>query len=361
MRNSILTLLIAGTVTLAGCGGGGGGNVRPSGDGFAPRTVSDAYSADPGRTRTAAARVASSLPRFGSVTQSTNRGVSGVTTDAASTTFDGRNVSLAVARQDGSRLRLDSATHAVPDFTTDWTSPIGNHTGRTWGLLDYTNSTVTVGLTAVSWNNSDPTDYLAGGYWMYVTGDFSAPRVTGIEVGAFVDGPELDGPARVPTLGTATYTGAASGLYAYEYGSGHSEVPDGTVEVGSYDAVATLNADFGAGTIAGCIGCVGAVTVSGVASAPDGRAAGFEGVETYARVRMAPAAIGSDGTFRNRDVSVELLGRTVTSSSGSWGGKFSNIEDSAGDPRLVAGTNGAEWNESDGSQGVLTGAFFGTK
>ena len=128
MRNSILTLLIAGTVTLAGCGGGGGGNVRPSGDGFAPRTVNDAYSADPGRTRTAAARVASSLPRFGSVTQSTNRGVSGVTTDAASTTFDGRNLSLTVSRQDGSSLRFNSATDTVPGYSTIGQSPIAGHT-----------------------------------------------------------------------------------------------------------------------------------------------------------------------------------------------------------------------------------------
>ena len=238
---------------------------------------------------------------------------------------------------------------------------MGYNTARDWGMLQYTNTTLSLGYAAVSWDNTDPTDYLAGGIWMHATGDFSAERITGMEVGAFMDGPELDGSPSLPVRGTATYNGSAVGLYAYEYGSNWADIPDGTIEIGGYEASATLTANFGAGTISGCIGCVGSVYVSGVATAPDGRTVGFEDVPSIARVRLGSAAIGSDGTFRNRDVSVEILGRTVTNSTGSWGGKFSNIEDSAGDPRLVAGTNGARWNESDGSQGVLTGAFFGTK
>jgi len=359
MRNSLVSLLLAGTVALSGRVGGSG-NPRPSDITQIQLIVSDAYSADPERTRATVARVASSLPQFGSVTQSSNQGDSGITADVASTTFDGRNVLLTVARQDGSPLRLDSAVHTVPDSTIDQETPIRNHTdARSRVLLDYTNSSFTVGLAAVSWNNSDSTDYLAGGYWMHAIGDFSAERVTGIEVGAFIDGPELDGSASVPPIGTATYTGTASGLYVYEYGSGLDETLAGTVEVGVYEGVATLNADFGAGTIAGCVGCAGAVIVTGVTRTPDGRSTDFDETETSVLVRMGPATIGSDGSFRNRDVGVEARGRTVANASGSWGGKFSSIQGNDGDPRLVAGTNGAEWSEPDGSQGVLTGVFFG--
>lgn len=358
MRNT-LAVLIAATLALAGCGGGSsGGNTRPD----APsRTVSDAYSADPAKAHSAAARAADSLPQFGSVTQSTNRGVAGITSDAASATFNGTDISLTVSREDGSRLRFNSATDTVPGYSTTWQSPIAGHRARDWGMVSYTNTTLSLGYAAVSWDNTDPTDYLAGGIWMHATGDFSAERITGIEVGAFVDGPELDGSPSLPVSGSASYTGSAVGLYAYEYGSNHANVPDGTIEVGAYEASATLTANFTANTISGCIGCVGAVYVTGVATAPDGRTVGFEDVPSIARVRLGSASIGSNGTFRNRDVTVEALGRTVTTSSGSWGGKFSNIADGVGDPRLVAGTNGARWNESDGSEGVLTGGFVATK
>ena len=223
-------------------------------------------------------------------------------------------------------------------------------------MLDYTNTSVSLSATGVSWSNTDPTDYLAGGYWMHATGDFSSERITGMEIGAFVDGPELDGAASVPASGTATYNGSAAGLWAYQYGSNHANIPEGTIAIGDYLASATLTANFGANTISGCIGCTGPVLVSGVAETPDGQTFEDEG-ESYARVRLGPTPINSDGSFRNRNVSVEFLGRTVTSSSGSWGGKFSSIADGAGGPHLVAGTNGARWNESDGGEGVLTGAF----
>ena len=49
---------------------------------------------------------------------------------------------------------------------------------------------------------------------MHFEGDFTVPSVTGAEIGAFVDGPELSGSATLPSLGTASYSGPAAGLYA---------------------------------------------------------------------------------------------------------------------------------------------------
>ena len=350
---------------LAACGGGGGGGGGSSNSMPVPPpppapTVADAQSADPAAVRAAGARAATSLQNFGSVTQSSNRGVSGITTDAASASFDGSNLQVTVRRQDGSSLALNSATDTVEDLTTDGPSPLFDHTARDWYLLNYTNTSVSVAYAAVSWDRTDPTDYLAGGYWMHLEGDFSTPTITGAEIGAFVDGPELSGTPTMPVLGTASYQGAAQGLYAYEYGSGHVGVPRGSTEIGEYQGIAGLTADFGANTISGCIGCTGGIRVVGIVATPDGYTEDFDAT-VAARMRLGAATFGSSGTFTSRDISIELAGRTVTSTNGSWGGRFSTIQDNAGDPRLVAGTTGAEWNESDGSKGVFIGAYFATK
>lgn len=341
---------------LAGCGGGGSGSSAPGTPSTPSYSRDDARLADTNRALAQARTVARSLPNFGSVTQSTNRGVSGITTDAASTTFDGNNLTVAVSRQDGSTVRFNSATDAL--VTAPGTSPIPGHTSRGWGTLGYTNTSVTLGYAAVSWDNTDPTDYLAGGYWMHITGDLSTQRFTGAEIGAFIDGPELSGARSVPTLGTATYGGFSQGLYVSEHGSA-TDAPSGTVEVGEYRASLELTADFGSRTISGCIGCIGAVEVAGIAQTPNGEVFDFSN-SIYARARLGTASINSGGTFRNSNVRVTIAGATASSTSGSWGGQFSNLPDSSGDPRLVAGTNGATWRGTDGTEVSFVGAFIGT-
>ena len=106
------TLAVAATfalLTLAACGGVGGGtasNGGPSGSGATP-SLAEAQTANPGATRNAGAQAASNLPNFGIVTQSSNgASVAGVTGDAASASLDGRNVRLTVGRTDGSRIVL---------------------------------------------------------------------------------------------------------------------------------------------------------------------------------------------------------------------------------------------------------------
>ena len=48
------------------------------------------------------------------------------------------------------------------------------------------------------------------------------------------------------------------------YGSDGGAVPEGSEELGEFSGIATLTADFNAGTIDGCIGCAGNVLFSGV-------------------------------------------------------------------------------------------------
>ena len=52
---------------------------------------------------------------------------------------------------------------------------------------------------------------------------------------------------------------------------------------------------------------------------------------------------------------------SIASTEGAWGGRFSNIADSVGNPRLVASTFGAEAASAGGSEGAFLGSFVGTK
>ena len=261
---------------------------------------------------------------------------------------------LTVRREDGSSLSLNSATDAF-DYQSFY-SGIRGHTGRSYALLDYTDTTVSVSAIGVSWNNADPTDYLAGGYWMHLEGTADPLRITGVEVGAFVDGPELSSSPALPSIGTASYQGPAAGIYSTRYGS-DTLAPVGSTEIGEFSATAELTADFGSMTISGCVGCTGTIETVGIFQ----NAATGETFEVYdssdTRVTLGSAPIETNGSFRVGQVSLTSPGVDVTSSSGSWGGQFSNISDAQGDPRLVAGTFGGEAGTSGGSEVVFVGAY----
>ena len=265
---------------------------------------------------------------------------------------------MTVDRRRGSSLTFDSATNAID--SADFDPATAGYSGRVYALVDPTDKGISTALVHTRWNDADPTDYLAGGYWIFIEADFDAPDLFTVGVGAFVDGPELSGRPTLPDLGTASYRGMATGLYAYVYGSGHARAATGSAEIGEYSATATLNADFAANTVSGCIGCTGGMTVSAIGTTAEGEE--FESVypSMPARMNLGPAAFDADGTFSNRDVGVEIDGRTIDRTSGAWGGRFSTVPDAAGAPRLVGGTAGAEWSESDGSQGVFVGTYFGT-
>ena len=324
-------------------------------------TVGGVQTANPEATRSAAEEAANNLPAFGSVTQSSNGGsISGITTDAASTSFDGRDIQLTVSRADGSSLRLSSATDLV-DSVRDASNIPGHNTSRGDALLGYTDTSASAAAVYTSWDNDDPTDYLAGGYWIHAIGDVDTLTITGIEVGAFVDGPELDGAANLPVRGSAAYQGPTEGLYAQQWGTDDPAVAQGSVEIGVYNATIDLTADFGANTISGCVGCTGSIETLGIfVDASTGAA--YENPSISETVlRLGPASLNSDGSFRNRQMSMTNPYVTVTQTTGSWGGKFSNIQDADGDPRLVAGTYGGEAVTSGGTESVFVGAYYGLK
>ncbi len=331
-----------------------------SGPGSAPRGLDDARTADPEGAREAAGEAANAIPRFGSVTQSSNS-LSGVTTDTASASLDGSRLTLTVERANGSRLTLDSAGEASD--SQDFDFPVAGRSGRVHALLHFgelslSRTAISVAAVYTSWDDDDPTDYLAGGYWMHVEGDLLDPGDIAVEIGAFMDGPELSD-TTLPVLGAASYRGPATGIYAYRYGSGHASRARGSAAVGEFFGIAALDADFAGGTVSGSIE---EMIVSGLGTTPDGEEFEIAGENPELRVDLGSADFGANGTFTGADVTVASTdpNRTIDSSVGAWGGRFSNRPE-AGEPRLAGGTVGAEWEEGNGGRGVLLGAFMGVK
>ncbi len=383
-----LTAALGLTLMVAACGGGGGGAPTPTAqrgdtgstgtDGTAStHTQADlnrVRAADPEETLQSAVRVADSLPRFGSVTQSTNRDANGVTTDRASAAFDGAGSTVTITRADSSTLTLDTADAVVtldPEPDTLTGIPGGARTLRGWGTLNVAGRAADAAAFVVTSADGAPNDWLAVGAYLHVAGQnllSTAPTVTGAEMGAFVDGPELRlPPPNLPGAGTARYEGTAGGLYVTRYGTGYAGVTPGSTAVGGIDATATLTADFANNTISGCIGCKGDVLLSGVITdSASGASRDFASVPSDVQLRLGATEIDSDDTFRSRDVTVfdpawQRAGLGVTRQSGSWGGRFSNLPVATGEPRLVGGTFGGEGMLNNGTRGAYVGAFVAGK
>ena len=349
MRTGLIMTMSA--LFLSACGGGDSppATSLPARDEVAS-TPSSIRTADPDANAAAAAAAATNLPRFGSVTQSSNEGMTaGITGDTASTSFDGNDVQVIIDRTDGSSLVLNSATNRFG--SVDYQPILPGYSYRGDALYRQTDEAASLAAVYVNWDDQNPDDYLAGGYWLHAEGDLSAGLVTGVETGAFVDGPEIDGPATTPVSGRASYVGQAGGMYTY-LKSGHSEI-------GEFAGDVQITADFDTNTISGCVGCVSGIVVSGFSVDDDEQAAAFITVPSSARLRMGATPI-EDGAFRSGNVSIERDDVRVTSTDGSWGGRFSAIgADQV--PRLAAGTAGANWTEEGGGSGAAIGAWFGAR
>ena len=276
------------------------------------------------------------------------------------TDFDGRSLTLQLTREDRTLDRFDS----VRDSQGSWayTPVLPNHVGRVWILRKTRHDSSSLVYALIGWDDDNPSDYLAAGYWLR----FPGPRVFGrglvaAERQVFIDGPEIDlfNPPQLPVSGTAIYVGPVGGLYEYSHGSDWTDV-DAPVVADEFAATMSVQADFSAGTLSGCIGCTGDIRIERrhlyaylgfrrrpVPAAPP----------TDYELHFGLTAIDPDGTFRSADVSVLHPDRIVTQSGGSWSGSLSNVPDDDGFPRLVAGKLGAAFREADGSQGDFQGIF----
>ena len=277
------------------------------------------------------------------------------------TAFVDNVLSVDVRYPDGRTRTLNS----VRDLDGSWarflsrpTQP--NHSSREWLLSDNHYDGRVLLYAVVSWNDDDPGDYLAAGWWLIYPPDVSIWDYESATRGVYVDGPELD-PARppdIPLTGTATYVGGAGGLYTYHYGRNWGELA-GTSELTEFQGPISLTADFGRNRLTGCLGCVGPIE-----TAP--------GQHLYPAVHWrepAPAALPADydlrfsasfdaaGAFEDTAITVTHPERTVTRAAGTWRGQFSNVSDVDGNPRRVVGSTDVHFAEDDDSHGRFTGIF----
>jgi len=298
----------------------------------------------------------SGTPIFGSVVQAfTSSRLSDVT--GIETTFNGSRFTLQINRQDGSSTTLDTDRDDVLDV--EEISPSNNQVTNRNGVEGYVYRlnesplTLTAAGVSVEWASADFTDYLSGGYWLHV--DIGAQHA---EIGAFIDGPEFDSTIQVPLTGTATYNGSTGGVYLSRYGTDVPGVPSGTLEQGEYTGRARLTADFGSSQISGRIDNIGLHNILTIE--PDGTADYDPSLQnTDYEAVLGAVSISQTGTFEGQGVTLTHPQVQITSSEGSWAGRFSNSDDPAGNPRAVAGTHRASFTTSGESNGIFVGAFYG--
>ena len=215
-------------------------------------TLNDSRSANSAEILDATSQAAMSPPRFGSVVQAA--AVDVASTSGVSTAFDGTDLTITVSRDDGSALALDTGSD-VSDSSGTFESPIAGHSAQAWVVLKIDNDGISVARATVTANEGDAADYLTMGYWMHIAGDLSEFSFTGVEIGTFVDGPELSltSPtmrwpaelvrASLPNQGTASYYGPAGGAYGVQHGAGEAGTP-GPTEIGEFASTVELTAEF---------------------------------------------------------------------------------------------------------------------
>jgi len=272
------------------------------------------------------------------------------------TSFDGEVLRVAIPRADGRTEHFSSLRDEW--YSWSWFPFMPNHSGRRWTMGKTDRDGVSLAYALVSWDNDDPTDYLSAGFWMRFDGARTTRRLNpaDAEIVPFIDGPELDAriPPELPVSGTATWAGSAGGVYRYRR-------PGAEPLAEEFTASMTLQADFTAGTVAGCIGCVGDIALErehlyAILGWRRGDAA-VEHRPTDYEIRFAPTAIGGTGGFAGASVAVTHPERTIVRSDGSWSGRFSSRPAGDGTPRLAAGHASAAFAETDGGEGSFDSIF----
>ena len=259
----------------------------------------------------------------------------------------------------GRRATVNSLDDAVA--TRPATTPIPGHQARDWTFHKETEHGTSIVFAVTSWDPADPADYFMAGWWAEFPGQY-APDLNIHEARriGIVDGPEIDNrfPPDLPAEGQASYLGQTGGVYRYRPPGGSRE--DTLAE--EYQGTINLTADFAAGTIRGCVGCVNdLVSRREYFSALLGNQQRFDAGPYIAdfEIHLGAAPIKDDGTFGSDDVTVRYpLQHEPGKTSGVWGGQMSSTPDADGNPRLAAGFAVGRFEGEDGGRGSFIGSFL---
>lgn len=241
---------------------------------------------------------------------STDGSVGSVLSVGQSVRYEGGGNSFTfMVRQDGFGC-VSSSICAVQSLNINNFQARRNADGN-WEIL-----ALPAGVMSVGNMTTPDTDYLAGGIWLFVPDDLAS--ADDYVFGAFGDGNDpFDQNNLVALLGTATYEGAATGVY--------SEKMAESTSIGYFDGDVELTADFGNASGLGTIS--GSITNFEV-----------DGESADGTLNLGTANIGSQNSgFFQGDVTGSDDERMYT---GNWGGQFFGNGESDGKPGSVGGTFG---------------------
>ena len=269
--------------------------------------------------------------------------------------FDGSRFRVFLTLQDGREVSVNTDENTISGAPES--SPVPGHQAHSWILSKEVPEGTSLVYALLSWDPDNPQDYLMAGWWAEFNGEHR-PNLTyqNLEEYSILDGPEFhaETPPELPVDGSASYVGPAGGTYWY--------VPGATLEQQYYvfdgwEASVSLSADFETGTVSGCIGCTGDFVVRS-ALVPASRGNVHFDISDF-EVHLEAHPYDGKMEFDGGAVQVHHPTRQITHAEGSWGGTFSSMPDSDGNPRLVGGFASGNFEENDDSYGNFFGSFMG--
>ena len=258
----------------------------------------------------------------------------------------------------GRRESVNSHEDAIASNPAE--TPIPGHQARDWTFVKETEHGTSLVYSVTSWDPDDPADYIMAGWWA----EFPGQHLPDLDLResvryGIVDGPEIDAnfPPDLPLEGTANYLGQTGGIFRY---LGPDD--DAVVIAEEYQGAINLTADFGEGTIAGCVGCVGDIVSNreffDAIFGPEQRFDASPFIKDY-ELHLGAAAFEENGTFESYDLEVKHPHQYVTAQIyGFWGGNMSSKPDADGNPRLASGFTVGVFEGEDGSLGSFVGSFL---
>lgn len=331
-------------LTLSACGGGGGG-----GGGTTTPTARTLLTV--GTAQAAVAKgAAEATPRKGSVTQSVRTasvgGVSNVTQDQVTASYDGSNRVTVTNSGSGARwnsVAEGSTTHTLRSLQLQGTNTEAGNVAIVEKLLqrNLPNGDIVLVDTFTDRADTTDTDYLAGGVWAVIPASGSGRDY---EAGAFAD---AQGWSATPTSylkaekANAIFEGDATGIYYLDNPSSAS--------VGEFVGDVQLTLDFG--TTPSISGMVDNISEIGVSRGTDTLVA-LDAMLTLSSANLADEA---GGFFTGDTAGTQTIGGTERTYAGKWGGQVFGAN-----ADLTVGTFGGHSSNTD-DKVTFVGAFGATK
>lgn len=358
MMKIMLAAASASILMLAGCSGGGSSATSQHLTARDSIGVGGGVAVSSSDVHQSATTAATARAKFGSVTQSSN--VAGnVTTDTAAARFDGSQLRFSVTRADGSVENFVPPPEAEEVDQFDAPNPDSDSgiISDSWTLVGAADGSArSIAFASANWRQqAAQSEWLAQGVWIRVP-DIDNPTPQSIEIGTFVDGPEIGRDADLSGLGgTATYNAIVSGLYVAELPGSDAPQESDEPQLGIFNSRLRLEADFGANTVSGRIGATNGIEIFEFSDdSPPERV-------SY-RISLDSAAINSNGRIESGSVTVSSALDQPIESRGSWSGRFSSENAESGMPRAIGGTVGTSFRVGAGADAldiVLLGSFLG--